>query len=308
MSRRNALPSSLELLLDTMCNTFGGIVFIAIALVIITQVAQKVLTETAKLRGTPEAKQLLREQNIQLEQEISELMAELKEEALRMARCSAEKRAKIEELLQARLDLATSQQKIDALAEQFAQLQEQKSAVGEELQELQDQVAAAEANYQKMQEERQLNLDAMAALRQQVEKLQKENRGLEQAAQEGQDVFTITFSMETASANLKQCVVLVRNGRVYLENVNLSWRELGGNDLEANFGGNGFAVDSNELAQALSRISRHSYQLDIWADRQSFDALVALRQLLRGKQYRVSWSYTSDFRFATGGSGRNSSF
>ena len=38
MSRKNKLPDSLELLLDTMCNTFGAIMFIAISLVIISQI------------------------------------------------------------------------------------------------------------------------------------------------------------------------------------------------------------------------------------------------------------------------------
>ena len=35
MSKSREPESSLELLLDTMCNTFGGVMFIAIALVVV---------------------------------------------------------------------------------------------------------------------------------------------------------------------------------------------------------------------------------------------------------------------------------
>ena len=42
--KRNSLPESLELLLDTMCNTFGGVMFIAISMVITLIICQQQLT------------------------------------------------------------------------------------------------------------------------------------------------------------------------------------------------------------------------------------------------------------------------
>ena len=41
---RRSLPESLELLLDTMCNTFGGVMFIAISMVITLMLSQQKLT------------------------------------------------------------------------------------------------------------------------------------------------------------------------------------------------------------------------------------------------------------------------
>ena len=41
---RQSLPESLELLLDTMCNTFGGVMFIAISMVITLMLCQDMLT------------------------------------------------------------------------------------------------------------------------------------------------------------------------------------------------------------------------------------------------------------------------
>ena len=46
---KKSLPDSLELLLDTMCNTFGGIMFIAISLILVSQmVSKKILKESAE--------------------------------------------------------------------------------------------------------------------------------------------------------------------------------------------------------------------------------------------------------------------
>ena len=48
MGFKKNLPDSLELLLDTMCNTFGGIMFIAISLVVLSQLVtqqQKAMSE-----------------------------------------------------------------------------------------------------------------------------------------------------------------------------------------------------------------------------------------------------------------------
>ena len=41
MGFKKNLPDSLELLLDTMCNTFGGIMFIAISLIVISQLVSQ---------------------------------------------------------------------------------------------------------------------------------------------------------------------------------------------------------------------------------------------------------------------------
>lgn len=61
---------SLELLLDTMCNTFGGVMFIAISLVIIASFIPKIIKET-----TPE--EITQEQLKKIEGEITEIKAKI---------------------------------------------------------------------------------------------------------------------------------------------------------------------------------------------------------------------------------------
>ena len=44
MKKNHETESSLELLLDTMCNTFGGVMFIAIALIVVLSISSKIST------------------------------------------------------------------------------------------------------------------------------------------------------------------------------------------------------------------------------------------------------------------------
>lgn len=310
MSRRNSLPSSLELLLDTMCNTFGGIVFIAIALVIITQESQKLLTAMAAARWTPEAKQALRDQNRQLEAEIAELRAKLQEEALRAKRCSPEKRKNIEALLQARLDLLAAQAKLDATADEFAKLRAEQSKMANQLDEARRQLEKLKEQYQQMEELAQPATDSLAELEKKANQLMKENRVLEEEAENAQEVFTIAFSRESSTpSGLRQVVVLIRKGRIYVDDVNLSWRERFDNVLEPNFKGNGFSADPADLQRGLGSLRNSSNYVELYADAQSFDALVVLRQWLREHRFKVAWHCADDFRFYKGGgSSNNTSF
>jgi hypothetical protein len=70
MSRRTiAQPDSLEMLLDTMCNTFGGIILIALLVALLTR--EHRLTETER-RALTQNSSMLDRQIEQLEQEIAE--------------------------------------------------------------------------------------------------------------------------------------------------------------------------------------------------------------------------------------------
>lgn len=70
MRRRREDASSLELLLDTMCNTFGGVMFIAISLVVVISMvrsASRALEENA-----PRKLEQLQQELARLEREAAE--------------------------------------------------------------------------------------------------------------------------------------------------------------------------------------------------------------------------------------------
>ena len=72
MRRKNKLPDSLELLLDTMCNTFGAIMFIAISLVIISQFSIKAVKAKKPLNIDEEHLGKMRRQVRDLNQTLAE--------------------------------------------------------------------------------------------------------------------------------------------------------------------------------------------------------------------------------------------
>ena len=76
MSRRSrGEASSLELLLDTMCNTFGGVMFIAISLFVVISAMEPKRPETPEPPPVPTE---------ELREEISRLEKELRRHALRL--------------------------------------------------------------------------------------------------------------------------------------------------------------------------------------------------------------------------------
>ena len=70
MAKRRENDSSLELLLDTMCNTFGGVMFIAITLAVI--VAGRDIISKSKNENPPQEDiQALKKQIVELEEQLA---------------------------------------------------------------------------------------------------------------------------------------------------------------------------------------------------------------------------------------------
>lgn len=92
MSKKRSLPDSLELLLDTMCNTFGGIIFIAITLIIVSQLAAKSMREMSPEELDRRNIQRMEEQSAELEKQIQELSKRLIEEQFQIPDAPEERR------------------------------------------------------------------------------------------------------------------------------------------------------------------------------------------------------------------------
>ena len=78
MSARNSLPDSLELLLDTMCNTFGGVMFITLSLALLLCLSNKLVNDNAVKEIDPEELQRIRQETARLEEEIARLQRDCK--------------------------------------------------------------------------------------------------------------------------------------------------------------------------------------------------------------------------------------
>ena len=109
MGRRGKqkLPESLELLLDTMCNTFGGIMFIALSLIIISQIVSKNLNETSPEKRDKETIERLERSIAALQQEISDLKLARTEDSFGELSLSGEQKEYIRKIMENNTRIST---------------------------------------------------------------------------------------------------------------------------------------------------------------------------------------------------------
>ena len=298
MVKKNSesLPSSLELLLDTMCNTFGGIMFIAIALVIVTQFASKSVMDSITKLPTLEEKRALSRQLAELQLEVHE--AEQKRINAQMDRMGfdSEAVAVIQQILETREELqAVMTEELEA-KQLFQEAQEEHNK-------LDDQAVANQEELKVLQEEQ---LEAMEQLRREeriLEMAKAEMKELQQACQDlkkklasTKPAQTITFSMEIDRSPVDEMTIFINHGRFYTAS-DVSTEELGGDQFRVRFpAGRGHGASAEEISRVLS--SKTSGTVQIWVGEESFETFVAIRNFLRNKKIPVSWEYCSDFDFS----------
>ena len=108
--RKNEDESSLDLLLDTMCNTFGGVMFIAIALAVMSFFIPKQTKDENKDNQCKEQQATLADELLQQQTKIEELRQSkrISEEALKSAAENPNS-----ELLEERLDIQSDKKRLE---------------------------------------------------------------------------------------------------------------------------------------------------------------------------------------------------
>lgn len=122
---RHSLPGSLELLLDTMCNTFGGVMFIAISMVITLMVAQQKLTPESQREAEKKLLEARRRENLLLlnsHKNAKNHLNRLKQMAMENQKSSAS--ALPAQVARLKQDLKDVSREIEMLAEENAILTE----------------------------------------------------------------------------------------------------------------------------------------------------------------------------------------
>ncbi|MBR7139077.1 MAG: hypothetical protein IKD44_05990 [Lentisphaeria bacterium] len=294
MSRKN-LPDSLELLLDTMCNTFGGIMFIAISLVVMSQIIsqqQKNMTQEEiskniieKMKQNIEA---LRQENVRLSQQA--LSASMntgnvtpeKKAVLQRLKEEREKNLKLEhdiERLESKIRLAEQKQK---------ELDESAKKLVEELELQKSKLRLEKAKLQ--QRRRDLNAE--------ISKLEETLKNIQPR--------TLRFAKLKETEKSPYWVLIQRNkiyrlgdsgspvnGEVELEYFN-SGRRVRMKPL------NGAAVDDDPETVfnfLFKDVDKERYFVNLVSDNDSFSTLMVARQYLRNKQIHSNWSINPDFEF-----------
>ena len=301
------MPDSLELLLDTMCNTFGAIMFIAISLVVISQVTTRIIRDMKPPEITEEYLEQMRRTIHELEETVDEEERKMAERALVALGMPKQKKEKVERLLARK---ATSQRLILDLSRQAnekSKMNQEAENARRKLEDTKEDVKAMEV--ETTQKERAL---AQMLLNKQQKKKNLEMR-IEQAEgmvtkQENQlknmSPQTLTFSMDVSVGSAKQYCICLKNGRLYREEsgevTGVREDDYGGH---FSFKGNGHLVSGNTEALFRSLLGTVNYgrYAIVFCDQASYDALVALRKYLRNRKVKMKFIHTEEFRFGYGG-------
>ncbi len=306
MSKKNKLPESLELLLDTMCNTFGAIMFIAISLVIISQVTTKMIRDMQPQEVTEEYLEQMRQRIRALETAVIEEEQKAAEKALAALAMPKEKREKIEKLQAAR---AENQRLILAISHQV----DEKTRMQNELEKTRNEVEntrneAAQVEVETTQKERALaqmilaNQQRKEEMQRRIEQAQKEQANLKKTL-ENTSPQTLTFSMQVSTSGERQYAICLKNRRLY---------RVDSGEVEAirdnehyghfSFNGSGHSISENaegEVRRLLGGVSQGRF-VTIWADQASYDVLVILRKYFRSRKIKVNFFYTDDWQCGFG--------
>ena len=305
MSKRNQLPDSLELLLDTMCNTFGAIMFIAMSLVVISQVTTKMVRDMRSPEVTEEYLEQMRQKMRALEEELAEEERMMAEKALAALGMPKEKKEKVEKLLAAK---AENQRLILDLSRQL----DEKMKMESELNNAKQDVENAKGEMARLEVETTLKERALAQELQENRRRKEElERQIEEARKEVADEKrtlentsgqTLTFSMEVSTAGERQYTICLRNGRLFREAAGEieAVRDSGTSGHFA-FSGTGHPISGEgEIRQLLGGVGQGRF-VTVFCDKASYDELVALRKYFRSRKIKMNFNYTDNWGFSFGG-------
>ena len=292
MGKRHSLPESLELLLDTMCNTFGGIMFIAISLIIISQLVAKDFK-----RKTPE--EINRKEIARLEERTAKLrneIAKLKQQALALrfnvADASPEKSAVLKKLRDAAAGNLVLQEELDKANQQSVLLNARLQKSQQECRN-----AAREVSRERQIQRREL-MKLEAQKRQQQLQTGRMQRELQQIVPK-----TFSFAMES-STYLRPYWIIVHKNRIYRMDRSDECERLA-------IGERSFRVVPKQgvpleqegdavMGRIFDSVDKGEYFISLVSDESSFAAMKQLRYYLRRKGFKVHWWIDGEYRFSYG--------
>lgn len=294
MARKNSLPESLELLLDTMCNTFGGIMFIALALIILSQLVGKQMKDMTEEQYSEKAMARLEQMVKEQEQKLTALQLAIAKLKLPSGSSSPEKKALIRQF-------AAVQQKNIELKSQLEQTAVKVEAARQKLARLllQEQRSMAELKKlkKKNEDEKAMNEELEKQLRKDVAMLKKQ---LEKTRPK-----SLRFALDQKTS-LDAYFVLVCDSKIYragdqrIRNSDeVRWDQIDSRNLRL-IPRRGTTLSSAphvELNYLFRSVDHSRYFIYLCTDLDSYSTLLVLRRYLRNRGYQVYLEINPTFRF-----------
>jgi hypothetical protein len=284
---RQSLSESLELLLDTMCNTFGGVMFIAISMVITLMICQQQLTPEKQLEEERKRLETCKKENASLNE--------------RLAR-EEHRLAELEKLARENVD-----EKDSGLATAVAELEQEIKKINRECDTLNSELKIADGQIRRLEHdnsrrEKEIS-EKQLELKKQEAALKEENRRLVQelAILRGTladiPVKRIDFARNQKTTH-SPYFVIVKDGRLYpAGNLRVGWqrkyisvhREGNVLHLTPQHGMPLASVDPKNPLAEFSGFVKDSHFLWVLVSNESLAAFVKLRRMLRSSGCLVRW-------------------
>ena len=275
------LPDSLELLLDTMCNTFGGVMFITISMVIMVSVVSKMLTggSSAELE-----RQMLEEERrriAELEAVAEEQNAESQTMQSRSTGYASGDREAVEQLRER--------------MREAARLEERHTAQLQELKRLQNEVSRrTAANAAELERINRSELEAQVALREQEQRSELLAQEQEAIRRQRAEVRPrkIRFAKNEATRLRPYDVILCgdalhRLGEGFDSSAEVEVRR-NGNTLTLILG-------KAEFSRLFPGFDRNRCFVRCFVHPDSMETFVGLRQMFRAFGMKLEWMITEEY-------------
>ena len=292
MSKKN-LPDSLELLLDTMCNTFGGIMFIAISLIVMSQLIsqqQKAMTREEISKAVIEKMKNNIEALLQENAKLSQLALIV---SINTGNVSPEKKDAVMRLKNAKEKNLKLEDNVERLKTKIAINTDESMRLDETLKKLSEEL---ESSRKKIEVEKEQIQKEKELLVQKIKKLEDELKNLRPK--------TLRFAKVRATEKSPYWVLIQRNkiyrlgnerfplkGEVepiYSKYRNKVWlKTIRGTEI----GDDPEAV----LSFLFKGVDKERYYIKILSDVESFSTLMVTRQYARNNRFLNDWSITQSF-------------
>ena len=290
MAERN-LPDSLELLLDTMCNTFGGVMFITISMVIMVTAVSRMLAGASPAELDQQLLEEERRQIAKLEYELEKLEISLKLQESHSSGNSPENREEAERLRNALREVAVQESELEKKRAQLEDMQR-------ETVQLEETCVATEERLRQQAEQMEVELQELdrqnELLFRERESLQEEKTALRPRK--------IRFAKSEAT-NLQPYTIILSGNAVHRLGTDLvSCAEVEVERRENMFTllpRRGVPIASDigreEFSRLFSGIDRNRFFMRCFVHPDSLDTFVGLRQRFREAGVKLDWIITEEF-------------
>ena len=300
MRKKKTLPESLELLLDTMCNTFGGIMFIAISLIIISQLASHAIKSMTAEQYSKKVMEQLEKQVEKIEQDLLLLKEKLTAVDFQAVEISKEKKKLIEEFTGIERELL----RIKAEQEQAETKNASAVAKIKRLQQLERQLLQKLTDMKEHYENRRLVYEQRKIA------YEKEISDLEKQLQNTK-MKKLRFAMDRDTSLMPYFVLISRN-RVFRAGRQNNWNKQEVSVSISNItrtarmtpirGTTLGSMPENDLNDLFRSVSPRDNFIFLSTDLDSYSTLVIVKQYFRLHGYKVFLDINPDFRYSIGNS------